>query len=129
MNKNGGRQIINYHVIYMTPPTVALKNRAMEWKRKLSEKCGKRMDNGKCRKLARNAQNPHIVSRIGSIGWNSFVKLPQKIGNLVKLPENKITHQSFFRLDERSICTVHFVIKTTSVTEVVTVTVTSPQRS
>ena len=44
------------------------------------------------------------------------------------LNNNIETHQSSFGLDERPVLSVHLVVETTGVTEIVTVAVTSPQR-
>jgi len=38
------------------------------------------------------------------------------------------TYQASFRFDERSVLSVHFVIKTTRVAQVMTGTITTPQR-
>ena len=44
------------------------------------------------------------------------------------LNNNNETHQSSLGLDERPVLSVHLVVETTGVTEIVAVAVTSPQR-
>ena len=39
------------------------------------------------------------------------------------------THQATFGFDKRTVGSVHFIVKTTSITEIMSVSISSPQRS
>ena len=43
--------------------------------------------------------------------------------------QTRFTHQSSFRFDKRSILSVHFIVKTTGITEIMAISISPPQWS